>query len=70
MAETTNKYLDIAGVRTLWGAIKTADDNLASELSARGASIEYDEVKHQIVLKKLFSIQRMSEQEGKAEDNV
>ena len=51
MAETTNKYLDIAGVRTLWGAIKTADDNLASELSARGASIEYDEVKHEIVLK-------------------
>ena len=51
MAETTNKYLDIAGVRTLWGAIKTADDNLATELSARGASIEYDEQKHQIVLK-------------------
>ena len=51
MAETTNKYLDIAGVRTLWGAIKTADDNLSAELSARGASIEYDEVKHEIVLK-------------------
>ena len=51
MAETTNKYLDIAGVRTLWGAIKTADDNLSAELSARGASIEYDEQKHQIVLK-------------------
>lgn len=50
MAET-NKYLDIAGVRTLWGAIKTADDNLATELSARGASIEYDEGKHEIVLK-------------------
>lgn len=50
MAET-NKYLDIAGVRTLWGAIKTADDNLATELSARGASIAYDETKHQIVLK-------------------
>ena len=49
--KTTNKYLDIAGVRTLWGAIKTADDNLATELSARGASIEYDENKHQIVLK-------------------
>ena len=51
MAETTNKYLDIAGVRTLWGAIKTADDNLAAELSARGASIEYDDVRHEIVLK-------------------
>ncbi len=51
MAETTNKYLDIAGVRTLWGAIKTADDNLSAELSARGASIEYDDVKHEIVLK-------------------
>lgn len=50
MAET-NKYLDIAGVRTLWGAIKTADDNLATELSARGASIAYDETKHEIVLK-------------------
>ena len=50
MAET-NKYLDIAGVRTLWGAIKTADDNLATELSARGASIAYDEEKHEIVLK-------------------
>ena len=51
MAETTNKYLDITGVRTLWRAIKAADDNLASELSARGASIEYDDVKHEIVLK-------------------
>ena len=50
MAET-NKYLDIAGVRTLWRAIKTADDNLATELSARGASIAYDEEKHEIVLK-------------------
>jgi len=50
MAET-NKYLDIAGVKTLWGAIKTADDNLATELSARGASIAYDEEKHEIVLK-------------------
>ena len=51
MAETTNKYLDIAGVRTLWGAIKTADNNLAAELSARGASIAYNEETHQIVLK-------------------
>ena len=51
MAETTNKYLDITGVRTLWGAIKTADDNLAAELSARGASIAYDSGTHKIVLK-------------------
>ena len=51
MAETTNKYLDIAGVTTLWGAIKTADDNLKAELSARGASIAYNEDTHQIVLK-------------------
>ena len=51
MAETTNKYLDIAGVRTLWGAIKAADDKLASDLSARGASIAYNEETHQIVLK-------------------
>ena len=53
MAETktTNKYLDIAGVRTLWGAIKTADDNLEAELSARGASIAYDAGTHKIVLK-------------------
>ena len=51
MAETTNKYLDIAGVRTLWGAIKAADDKLASDLSARGASIAYNEGTHQIVLK-------------------
>lgn len=51
MAKTTNKYLDIAGVSTLWGAIKTADDNLAAELSARGASIAYDAGTHKIVLK-------------------
>ena len=51
MAETTNKYLDITGVRTLWGAIKTADDNLSAALSARGASIAYDEGTHKIVLK-------------------
>ena len=51
MAETTNKYLDIVGVRTLWGAIKAADDKLASDLSARGASIAYNEETHQIVLK-------------------
>ena len=53
MAETktTNKYLDITGVRTLWGAIKTADDNLLAELSAKGASIAYNEDTHEIVLK-------------------
>ena len=53
MAETktTNKYLDITGVRTLWGAIKTVDDNLLAELSAKGASIAYNEDTHQIVLK-------------------
>ena len=51
MAETTNKYLDIAGVRTLWRAIKATDDKLASDLSARGASIAYNEETHQIVLK-------------------
>ena len=51
MAETTNKYLDIVGVRTLWGAIKTRDDNLEAELSAKGASIAYDAGTHTIVLK-------------------
>ena len=51
MAETTNKYLDITGVRTLWGAIKTADDDLRAALSAKGASIAYDEGTHKIVLK-------------------
>lgn len=50
-----NKYLDINGVSTLWGAIKAKNSELQTSLetaiASKGSSLTYDETAQAIVLK-------------------